>query len=202
MQKPKNPAKTAPKQARGEARKRTLIDAVISVLAREGAAGVTHRSVAEAAGAKHGSVRYYFATREEMLTEALNLIVLRQADEVRELFETHQTDDDNVMISALADKILDRIKNHRDGEMARYELFLTAARTGQFKETLDAWAQSYVETFLTRAKSKGHQADPEAMQQLLNLLNGLILQQLAAPTEEFRERVLVPILSAHLGTNH
>ncbi|MBS1880402.1 MAG: TetR family transcriptional regulator [Actinobacteria bacterium] len=55
---------------RGEARD-ALCAALIRVVARSGLDGVTYRSVAAEAGLSHGAASYHFATREEMIHEAL-----------------------------------------------------------------------------------------------------------------------------------
>jgi AcrR family transcriptional regulator len=48
-----------------------LCAAVLRVVARSGLDGVTYRSVAAEAGVTHGSASYHFATRDEMIQEAL-----------------------------------------------------------------------------------------------------------------------------------
>src|SRR5216683_6190819 len=58
-------------QGRGRARRERLIEVTIELVAREGIDAVTHRRVAELAQVPLGSTTYYFASREEMLVEAL-----------------------------------------------------------------------------------------------------------------------------------
>lgn len=190
------------RQPRGQARRKALIEAVIRLLAREGAAGVTHRAVAKEAGAKHGSARYYFSTRGEMLQEALNAIVLDQASEVANLIEAHGDKSDAALVDALATHLNDRILNHREGELARYELFLAAARSGEYQATLNAWANAYIGLFESRAATRGAELSQADGWRTLNLLNGLILQQLAAPSEGFQQQVLVPTLKELLASTH
>jgi len=187
-------AKRSTAQARGEARKKALIDAVIRLLAREGAAGVTHRAVAIEAGAKHGSARYYFSTRSALLREALNTIVLDQANEITALVEAHGGANDATLVTSLSAHVCHRITHHRDSELARYELFLAAARSGDYQATLNAWARSYIALFKRSAAATGmHLSDADGWR-MLNLLNGLILQQLATPIDDFETAVLVPTL--------
>lgn len=55
---------------RGEARE-ALCAALVRIVARKGLDGVTYRSVAAEAGVSHGAASYHFATRDEMIHEAL-----------------------------------------------------------------------------------------------------------------------------------
>src|SRR6185312_15343969 len=58
-------------RARPRPRREHLLEVTIELVAREGIDAVTHRRVAELAGVPLGSTTYYFASREEMLVEAL-----------------------------------------------------------------------------------------------------------------------------------
>lgn len=48
-----------------------LCAALVRIVARQGLDGVTYRSVAKEAGLSHGAASYHFATREQMIEEAL-----------------------------------------------------------------------------------------------------------------------------------
>jgi TetR/AcrR family transcriptional repressor of bet genes len=60
-----------PKVGMGPIRREQICRAAAAVISREGFAGATMRSVAEAAGVSTGMLNHYFANRQEMLTEAL-----------------------------------------------------------------------------------------------------------------------------------
>ena len=59
------------RQARGEETRREVLAATLRVLARDGTRGVTHRAVAAEAGTSVRATTYHFASREELLREAL-----------------------------------------------------------------------------------------------------------------------------------
>ena len=63
-------AKPAP---RGPARREALLEAVLQLVADVGADAVTHRRVAEVAGLPLASTTYWFASKEHLLTAALEL---------------------------------------------------------------------------------------------------------------------------------
>jgi AcrR family transcriptional regulator len=60
-----------PKQVDHQRRRRELAEAVCAVIAREGLEGASLRAVAEQAGWSIGSMRYYFATKAELLAFGL-----------------------------------------------------------------------------------------------------------------------------------
>src|SRR3954467_1746032 len=55
-------------------RRAVLIHAAVGLIAREGLAAVSHRTVARAAGVPLGATTYYFASKTELLREALEVI--------------------------------------------------------------------------------------------------------------------------------
>jgi TetR/AcrR family transcriptional regulator len=70
-----------------EARQQTtvaLMDAAERLLYEVGYAGVTTRRVAEEAGVKHGLVHYYFGSMEELLTQTLERLAGRLAQQLDE----------------------------------------------------------------------------------------------------------------------
>jgi AcrR family transcriptional regulator len=69
-----------PKHVDHEQRRRELADAVCRVIAREGVETVSLRLVAVEAGWSIGSMRYYFATKAELLAFALRHVADRIAE--------------------------------------------------------------------------------------------------------------------------
>src|SRR3712207_192480 len=72
-----------PQQARGEERRQRILRAALAVIGRLGIGAVTHRSVAEEAGVPLGSLTYWFATKDDLLREALRLFVEEEALRLR-----------------------------------------------------------------------------------------------------------------------
>lgn len=64
------PEPTGPKQQRSRLKRRQIIAGVVDVLSRSGVAGVTHRSVARAAGVGISATTYHFATKSDMIEAA------------------------------------------------------------------------------------------------------------------------------------
>ena len=178
---------------RGTARRQALLDAAVKLLARDGARAVTHRAVAHEAGTTHGAPRYYFATRDELLDEALRQIAERQVGAVEALLHEPSPPSPAERAKRLAAFIAGTVTGDRDATVARYELFLEAARRPKLRPALEAWGAAYTRLFAAELTAGGDDPETDA-ELLLNLLNGLLLRQLATPRADFEEGVLEPAL--------
>jgi AcrR family transcriptional regulator len=70
----------------GYATEQALLDAAERLLVELGAGGITTRRVAEAAGANHGLVHYYFGSIEQLLVRVLERFTERLIDRQRQLY--------------------------------------------------------------------------------------------------------------------
>jgi DNA-binding transcriptional regulator YbjK len=181
---------------RGLDRRRSLIEATLRIIVREGPAAVTHRSVATEAGATHGSVAYYFGGRDELLRRALEWI----ADQNVTWLQgggLDQTDDagDIVTIAArLAAMVDQQLIRDRGMGFSVLELHLAAGRDPKLRPLIRAWGKAYVASatpVLDAIGSKDYVRDTRI---LAALINGLVLEQLASPRARFRQDVLEPAL--------
>ncbi|MFJ9367974.1 TetR/AcrR family transcriptional regulator [Nocardia sp. NPDC101769] len=184
-----------PRMARGAARREALLEAAIRLLAREGARAVTHRAVAAESGTTHGNARYYFGTLDQLLDEALRQLAARQIDEVRALFDGLPDVDVPQRISRLVDYVTGTLAGDRDAAVARYEFFLEVARRPNLRASLDEWGATQRAAFAAELRGAGT-TDPEAAAaDLLTLVNGLVLEQLALPTDDFESARLRPAIA-------
>ncbi len=189
-----------PVQERGVARRQALLDAAVRLLARDGARAVTHRAVAEEAGTTHGAPRYYFITRDQLLDEALRHIAARQVTEVERLLREAGKPGSRKRAARLAGHIAGPLASDRDAGIARYELFLEAARRPHLRPALQAWGDAYRSLLAAELAASGS-ADPATdADLLLNLVNGLLLAQLATPRNDFEEAMLRPAIERFIRT--
>jgi AcrR family transcriptional regulator len=72
----------------GHETEQALLDAAERLLVDVGAAGITTRQVAAAAGANHGLVHYYFGSVEQLLVRVLERFTERLIERQRELYAT------------------------------------------------------------------------------------------------------------------
>ncbi|MDK0523880.1 TetR family transcriptional regulator [Streptomyces sp. ML-6] len=181
-----------PRMARGAARREALLDAATRLLAREGARALTHRAIAAEAGTTHGIARYYFGTLDQLLDEALRRLATQQIEEVRVLFHQLPEVDIPQRITRIVQYVTGSLARDRDSGIARYEFFLEVARRRQLQDSLNEWGATQRAAFAAELRGAGS-ADPEAgAADLLTLINGLLLEQLALPIDDFEEVRLRP----------
>ena len=63
------------RQDRAAQRRRSLIDAAIAVMAREGILGITMSDIAQEAGCSYGVVSFHFKSKDNLLLSALEFLV-------------------------------------------------------------------------------------------------------------------------------
>ncbi|MEV0034653.1 TetR/AcrR family transcriptional regulator [Streptomyces sp. NPDC050804] len=78
-------AVAAPKQDRGRATRRRLLEAAVACLAEYGWAGSTVSVVAERAGVSRGAAQHYFPTREDLFTAAVEYVAEERSSALRAL---------------------------------------------------------------------------------------------------------------------
>ncbi|MFE7564562.1 TetR/AcrR family transcriptional regulator [Kitasatospora sp. NPDC057500] len=184
-----------PQMDRGIARREALLDAAIRLLAREGARALTHRAIAAEAGTTHGIARYYFGTLDQLLDEALRRLAAQQVEEVHALFHRLPDADVQQRITRIVEYVTGSLARNRDADVARYEFFLEVARRPQLRASLDAWGTAQRAAFAGELRGAGA-TDPEAgAADLLTIVNGLLLEQLALPTDDFETARLRPAVA-------
>lgn len=67
------------KQKRGIEKRESLLDAAITVIARDGLEGFSHRAVAAEAGASLASTTYYFSSKNDLILQAFEQFTSRGA---------------------------------------------------------------------------------------------------------------------------
>src|SRR3954454_23189547 len=109
-------------------RRDVLIHAAVGLIAREGLAAVSHRTVARAAGVPLGATTYYFASKTELLREALEVIADAEVavlERAAERLGDHRLDAD-VVADVLAELCGPQLG--LGPKLARFEIYIEAAR--------------------------------------------------------------------------
>lgn len=125
-----------------------MLEAVLRVVAREGIRGVTHRAVAAEAGTSLRATTYYFASKDDLLAQALAAYVDERLARVEQTGTTLtaglRTPDDAAEL--LADFVADELGAGHARLVAEYELALEATRS----PTLAAEYRRFRDALLTR----------------------------------------------------
>lgn len=166
------------RRARGEKKRRAIVEATLRVIEREGIAGVTHRSVAREAGVPTTAPTYYFATLDDLLIATL-------------LWVAEELCDDMLVVARggsareIARSLARAVNENRARTLAEYELYLLAGRRPELKAAARRWLDLAVEM--------ARPADPVAFRAFLAAVDGLLIQGLiadVAPNEEDLEPIV------------
>lgn len=166
------------------------------MLAEHGTRGVTHRAVSEAAGASLGLTRYWFDSREQLLEAALRHLAERDVATMTAALEAVLKDATRENLPRRAAAVLAaQLETDRVRALARYELFLEAARRPGLADALREWGEAYRKLIGRLLHAAGCEANDVRATLVLDAVNGLQLEQLAAPRPDFAVAVLEPALA-------
>jgi DNA-binding transcriptional regulator YbjK len=192
----KTPARPERKrQARGEAKRQAILDATLRLVADHGLDGVTHRSVAREAGVPLGATTYYFSSRELLLEETLRRAAELDIAWARERAQTlaEHANNPHDAAKALAGIIGKALRDERKKLLWDFSLFIEAARYPQLRAIVREWIESYVSigAAVVGGVVEGEEIGLDA--RILNwVIDGIFVDQLAAPEPKVAERVLEP----------
>ncbi len=134
-----------------------LLDEALDLLGRSGSASLTVRAVEDAAGVPHGSVRHHFGDRAGMVAALFEHLADREARPV-----------EGASMAAALEHLLGP---GRTLTLARYELFLMAARDAALRPPLVRQRERFV---AQAAERVGRVAAPA----LIAALDGVVLDAL------------------------
>lgn len=180
--------------SRGRAREE-ILRAALRLIGQRGIHAVTHREIAAAAGVSPGSTTYHFATLDELLTAALELFVDDEIARVEQatatLLDAHA--DPEAVLSVIAAQIQETLASPAE-QVAQYELYLQATRNQALRASAARCVKAYHEITAAALRAAGAD-DPEQLAPIaLALIDGLMLQQLADPRDDYVDAVLKPAL--------
>jgi DNA-binding transcriptional regulator YbjK len=122
------------------ARRQRIIDATLAVIADHGTAATTHRRIAEAAEVPLGSVTYYFATLEDLLTAAFLKLAAESSAAFRARLEV--ATDRATACAAVIDIIANQVWAEPRTLLLSYELYAFAARHPPVGAVMQNWMDS------------------------------------------------------------
>ncbi|WP_308258660.1 TetR/AcrR family transcriptional regulator [Saccharothrix obliqua] len=155
------------------------MEATLRVVARQGVAGVSHRTVAQEAGQPATAAAYYFDGIDDLLTAALTACMDEDAERMRVLAEAADGGVDSLRAFA---ELMARVVADPGRLLAEYELYLLAARDRALRGPTHRWMAA-VADFARR-----HTDDPALVEVVVGAVDGLMLQALLTDTPPTADR--------------
>lgn len=169
--------------ASNPARRTALADAGITVLAEQGARGLTHRAVDAAAGVPRGTASNYFASRDDLVGALVERIEDRLTPDPAAGEGPPPTGSDRERFTHYLCDVVRRLTADPHVALALFELRLEATRRPEVARTLGAWRRSAFAddvTFHAAAGLPGGRADLALVH---HAVDGLVLDRLTVPLD-------------------
>jgi DNA-binding transcriptional regulator YbjK len=157
----------------------------LQIVADTGADAVTHRRVAEVAQLPLASTTYYFDSKEQLLTAALEVAAERDLARLHALAERRRRlpaapeHAVALVLDTAGELSEDERAAGRRSLLAGYTLLLEAARRPALRELTRRWTEAYM-TAVTEQLQRAGSAEPaQDAQLLLAAADGLLIAQLS-----------------------
>lgn len=178
-----------------------LLDQALRLVAEGGLSAITHRSVEAAADAPHGSVTYWFGSRDGLVAAMVERLVgasKEQAGAIADRIEAARAAGAEPDLDAVAEAVASWIDGLRDLHLARLELELAAARDPRLRERMSEAAAVFWRMCEPLAVAAGSDDPARDGRAIAAMVDGLLLDRLAH--EPASEAVLVAALRQVLRT--
>ena len=170
------------RQARGVARRRAILDAALRLAAEHGPDALTMRAVAEEAGVPLGLTTYYFASRDDLIGQALE----RAAESELEVLEPYAASLSRPTVAQVADDIAAFIcdAGGLTGQrtIAHYELWLQIGRRPALRPLAERQQAALLELGRRVLRELGATYPDRDARVLISAMDGLALQRTALGT--------------------
>jgi len=178
---------------------RRIVEAMRRSVAKRGAAASTFEHVAREAGVSRGLLHYYFATKEQLLVEAVRRDCELRMENLEGQLAGAQTADD--FIALMAQNLQETVSADHDFVTLVFELFTLSRRNEEIAveyARLMRRTRALLAGMLASAQDEGVlrlHAEPETVAEILfSLGDGFALRMLAEPERDFGATVRAGIL--------
>jgi DNA-binding transcriptional regulator YbjK len=172
-------------------RRGAILAATVRILGSSGLGAVTHRAVAQEAGVPLAATTYYFASKDELITDAVSLLV---DEEVAQLAERAAALGDGVgspeRAAAALVQVLVPDSTAARAQLAKFELYLEAARRPGLRESVAQWQEAFIGLAQMVLHAAGAPDPAERAPLLVTAVDGVLIYELSrAGTEPVRDRL-------------
>ena len=169
--------------AKNEARRQSLADAGITVLAREGSRGLTHRAIDAEAGVPVGTTSNYFPSRETLMTGLFDRIGARLAPTPDDLEARASEHPSRALFAEYVRDIVRRLTTNREVTLALYELRLEAARRPELAASLGDWQRAGLDADIAFNEAAGLPGGRREIALFHYAIEGLVFDRLTSPID-------------------
>ncbi|MFF8927548.1 TetR/AcrR family transcriptional regulator [Streptomyces longwoodensis] len=162
-------------------RRAALVDAGITVLAQEGARGLTFRAVDTAGGVPVGTASNYFASRDDLLRQIDTRLHARLAPDPDVIGELMTRPRDRSLVTALMRDLMSRVVRDRTGYLALLEMRLEATRRPELRTSFTESVRGEVDFGIAFHRDAGLPGGDGTVVVLYLAMLGLILEHLTLP---------------------
>lgn len=160
-----------------------LLDAALRVIGTRGLRSLTHRAVQEEAGLPHGSVTYYFKTREQLVLAAVERLTAVDREPVAELAHAIAmalaAPEGRRNLAPVARAIGAWVDRDPVLQRARYELLLAGAHDPAVRAAMSGCAAAFWRLCEPIALAAGSQDPARDGRVVVAMIDGLVLDRLA-----------------------
>ncbi len=182
----------APRAGGVSDRRRLIVEAALRVIARDGVNAATHRAVAAEAGVALASTTYHFSSKDEIVTEALELAIDRSIAAVERTTAPPGPTSPAGLVDRLVELVEALCAEDQAPLAAQYELLIEAGRRPELRRLAERWDRAYLGGLRAVVAAAGIRAPGEAAGILSDLIEGALLDQVPTPQNGFVETTLRP----------
>ncbi|WP_350348103.1 TetR family transcriptional regulator [Agromyces sp. G08B096] len=186
--------------AKNEERRRALADAGLTVLAREGSRGLTHRAIDEEAGVPTGTASNYFRSRDALIAGLVERIGERLAPTPDDLERRASEPPSRALFTEYLRDIVRRLSEQREVTLALFELRLEAGRSPEVGATLGALLRAGFDADVAFNEAAGLPGGRAEIALFHYAIDGLLLDRLttsidpAASTDDIVDALVAGLL--------
>jgi DNA-binding transcriptional regulator YbjK len=176
-------------------RRDRILEAALQVIARSGVDAATHRAVAAEAGVPLASTTYHFASKAELVRDALERVIERSIAAVGRAAASPLPEGPDALVERLVDFVCALEAEDQAPLAAQFELMLEAGRRAHLRPLAVRWNDAYMAGMERLARAAGLPDPALAADTLTDLIDGALLNQIALPRDDFVKARLRPGLA-------
>ena len=173
-------------------RRGAIIDAAVLIIATRGLPALTHRAVAREAKVPLGATTDYFASKDEIVREALEALAATEVDRLAAIASTiRSVSSPDELAGLVAEALFPDPGEAEQRWLAQFEIYLEAARNPALRPAVEHWRAAFVEVAESALRVAGA-PEPERRAELAVAgMNGLLLDRVRGIGDDPRQRLQV-----------